>query len=24
LVYFHRNHQYSVTAITTSAGAPKD
>jgi RHS repeat-associated protein len=21
LVYFHRNHQYSVTAITTSAGA---
>jgi RHS repeat-associated protein len=21
LVYFHRNHQYSITAITTSAGA---
>jgi len=21
LVYFHRNHQYSVTAVTTSAGA---
>jgi YD repeat-containing protein len=21
LVYFHRNHQYSITAVTTSAGA---